>query len=95
MSENENVLFELITGMQEIKLNNCETAKRWEWEKVQARLYKISVKGLALGQYQQVGFVFFNQLKNILISYISAREVMTGNMTLGMMLSVSYMHQGR
>ncbi len=90
MSENENVLFELITGMQEIKLNNCETAKRWEWEKVQARLYKISVKGLALGQYQQVGFVFFNQLKNILISYISAREVMTGNMTLGMMLSVSY-----
>lgn len=90
MSENENVLFELITGMQEIKLNNCETAKRWEWEKVQARLYKISVKGLALGQYQQVGFVFFNQLKNILISYISALEVMSGNMTLGMMLSVSY-----
>lgn len=90
MSDNENVLFELITGMQEIKLNNCETPKRWEWEKVQARLYKISVQGLALGQYQQVGSVFFNQLKNILISYISAREVMSGNMSLGMMLSVSY-----
>lgn len=90
MSDNENVLFELITGMQEIKLNNCETPKRWEWEKVQARLYKISVEGLALGQYQQVGSVFFNQLKNILISYISAREVMSGNMSLGMMLSVSY-----
>ncbi|MCW3465569.1 peptidase domain-containing ABC transporter [Chitinophaga nivalis] len=90
MSDNENVLFELITGMQEIKLNNCETTKRWEWEQVQARLYKISVKGLALGQYQQVGSVFFNQLKNILVSFISAREVMNGNMTLGMMLSVSY-----
>lgn len=51
MSDNQNVLYELITGMQEIKLNNAETLKRWEWEKVQARLYKISVKGLALGQY--------------------------------------------
>jgi ATP-binding cassette subfamily B protein len=90
MSDNENVLLEVITGMQEIKLNNCETTKRWEWENVQAKLYRISVKGLALGQYQQVGAVFFNQLKNILISYISAREVMSGNMTLGMMLSVSY-----
>lgn len=90
MSDNENVLFELITGMQEIKLNNCETAKRWEWEQVQAKLYKISVKGLALGQYQQVGSVFFHQLKNILISYISAREVMSGDLTLGMMLSISY-----
>ena len=90
MSENENILFELITGMQEIKLNNCETARRWEWEHVQAGLYKISVKSLALGQYQQLGSVFFNQLKNILISFITAREVMNGHLTLGMMLSVSY-----
>ncbi len=90
MSDNQNNIYELITGMQEIKLNNCETLKRWEWERVQAKLYKISVKGLALGQYQQVGTVFFNQLKNILISYISAKEVMYGHMTLGMMLSVSY-----
>ncbi|ASZ14325.1 peptidase domain-containing ABC transporter [Chitinophaga pendula] len=90
MSDNENVLFELITGMQEIKLNNCETARRWEWEQVQARLFRISVKGLAVGQYQQAGSVFFHQLKNILISFLSAREVLQGNMTLGMMLSVSY-----
>ena len=90
MSDNENVLFELITGMQEIKLNNCETIKRWDWEKVQARLYKINVRGLALGQYQQLGFGVFTQLKNILISYITAKEVMNGHMTLGMMLSVSY-----
>jgi ATP-binding cassette, subfamily B, bacterial len=90
MSDNQNVVYELITGMQEIKLNNAETLKRWEWEKVQAGLYKIGVRGLALGQYQQVGSVFFTQLKNILVSYITAREVMAGNMTLGMMLSVSY-----
>ena len=90
MSDNENILFELITGMQEIKLNNCETIKRWDWEKVQARLYKINIRSLALGQYQQLGFGVLTQLKNILITYITAREVMTGNMTLGMMLSVSY-----
>ncbi|WP_143310577.1 peptidase domain-containing ABC transporter [Chitinophaga vietnamensis] len=90
MSENENVLFEMITGMQEIKLNNCETARRWEWEHVQAGLYRINVKGLALGQYQQLGAVFFHQLKNILISFITATEVMNGHLTLGMMLSVSY-----
>lgn len=90
MSENQNMLFEMITGMQEIKLNNCETPKRWEWERIQAKLYKISIKGLSLGQYQQVGAGFFNQLKNILISFLSATAVMNGDMTLGMMLSVSY-----
>lgn len=90
MSENENVLFEMITGMQEIKLNNCETSRRWEWEGVQAGLFHINVQNLALGQYQQVGSVFFHQLKNILISFITAREVMNGHLTLGMMLSVSY-----
>jgi ABC-type bacteriocin/lantibiotic exporters, contain an N-terminal double-glycine peptidase domain len=90
MTENQNTLFEMIVGMQEIKLNNCETPKRWEWERIQAKLYKISIKGLALGQYQQVGSSFFNQLKNILISFVSATAVMKGEMTLGMMLAVSY-----
>lgn len=89
-STNENVMYELITGMQEIKLNNCETIKRWSWERVQAKLFTLSIKGLALGQTQGLGSSFFNQLKNILISYISAREVISGNMTLGMMMSVSY-----
>lgn len=90
MSDNENALVELISGMQEIKLNNCETIKRWKWERIQAKLFKLNIKSLALGQYQQVGTAFFNQLKNILISYISAREVMSGNITLGMMMSISY-----
>ena len=89
-SDNENVLFEMITGMQEIKLNNCETPKRWGWERVQAKLFKLNIQSLALGQYQQIGSQIFNQLKNIFISYISAREVMYANMTLGMMMSVSY-----
>lgn len=90
MGDNQNVMFEMITAMQEIKLNNCETQKRWGWEKVQAKLFHLNIKSLVLGQYQQVGSVFLNQTKNILISYISAREVIAGNMTLGMMMSVSY-----
>ena len=83
-------LFQLITGMQEIKLNNCETEKRWQWERIQVKLFKISIKGLALGQYQQLGSVFFNQTTNILISFLAAKNVVEGNMTLGMMMSLTY-----
>ncbi len=89
-SENQNVMYELITGMQEIKLNNCETEKRKDWEKAQANIYKVSIQGMALGQYQEMGSFIFTQLKNIFISYITAKEVITGNMSLGMMMSVSY-----
>lgn len=83
-------LFQLITGMQEIKLNNCETQMRWKWEKIQVKLFKIGIKGLALQQYQQLGAVFFNQTTNILISFIAARAVVQGDITLGMMMSVTY-----
>lgn len=83
-------LFQLITGMQEIKLNNCETEKRWQWERIQVKLFKISIKGLALEQYQQLGSVFFNQTTNILISFLAARAVVAGEMTLGMMVSLTY-----
>lgn len=83
-------LFQMITGMQDIKLNNCETEKRWEWERIQVKLFKISIKGLALGQYQQLGSVFFNQTTNILISFTAARAVVSGEMTLGMMMSLTY-----
>ena len=90
LKENQENIFELIIGMQEIKLNNSESSKRWEWEKNQARLFKINVKSLALDQYQKTGFLFLNQFKNIVISFLAAREVIQGNMTLGMLLSVSY-----
>jgi ATP-binding cassette subfamily B protein len=83
-------LFQLITGMQEIKLNNCETEKRWQWERIQVKLFKISIKGLALEQYQQLGSVFFNQTTNIVISFIASRAVVAGDMTLGMMMSLTY-----
>ncbi len=87
---NQSNVYQLITGMQEIKLNNCEKQKRWEWERIQAQLFRVSVKGLMLNQNQQAGSVFINQVKNILISFIAAKAVIEGNMTLGMMMAVQY-----
>jgi ATP-binding cassette subfamily B protein len=89
-ASNQSNLFQLVTGMQEIKLNNCEKQKRWQWERIQVKLFKISIKGLALGQYQQSGSVFFSQTTGIFISFIAAKSVVDGQMTLGMMMSLSY-----
>ena len=89
-SAEQSNLYQLITGMQEIKLNNCERQKRWEWESIQAKLFKVSIKGLALSQYQQSGAFFINEVKNILISFFSAYSVINGDMTLGMMMAVQY-----
>lgn len=88
-AEQSNVI-QLIQGMQEIKLNNCERQKRWEWERIQVKLFRISVKGLAIGQVQEVGSVFFTQTTHILISFIAAKSVVDGVMTLGMMMSLTY-----
>lgn len=87
---NQSSIIQLITGMQEIKLNSCENQKRWEWEHIQAKLFKLSIKGLALGQYQEAGATFINQLKNIFITVLAATSVINGELTLGMMLSVQY-----
>lgn len=86
----QSTMVQLIHGMQEIKLCNCEKQKRWQWERIQVKKYKINIKGMSLGQYQQVGSVFFNQTTNLLITYIAARSVVEGSMTLGMMMSLSY-----
>ncbi|MCD6200847.1 MAG: peptidase domain-containing ABC transporter [Bacteroidales bacterium] len=89
-AENQSVLIQLFSSMQEIKLNNIEKQKRWEWEHVQANLFRIKVKSLALSQYQQAGATFINELKNILITVVAATSVIKGDMTLGMMLAVQY-----
>lgn len=88
--ENQDKLFEMITGMQEIKLYGSETPKRWEWEQLQVKYFKLNIKSLALEQYQQSGFIFFTHLKNIIISFIAAKEVINDNMTLGALLGISY-----
>ncbi|MDE7456941.1 MAG: peptidase domain-containing ABC transporter [Prevotella sp.] len=89
-SANQSNMVQLVNGMQEIKLNACEQQKRWEWEYIQARKYRITVKGLALAQYQQSGGVLINQMKNAIITALVAALVIQGNITLGMMLSIQY-----
>lgn len=89
-SENQSSMIQLISGMQEIKLTGSEKQKRWEWERIQAKLFKLGIDGLSLSQYQEGGAAFINQIKNIFISYISAKAVIDGQMTLGMMMSVQY-----
>ncbi|MCA1745624.1 MAG: peptidase domain-containing ABC transporter [Bacteroidales bacterium] len=90
MSSEQSNLIQMIMGMQEIKLNNCEKQKRWDWERIQARLFRVNVQSLSLNQYQQLGGLFFNETKNIVITILAATAVVHGNMTLGMMLSVQY-----
>ena len=89
-SNNQSTVIQLIQGMQEIKLNNCEKNKRWEWERLQARLFRYQIKNLALEQYQQGGAFFINEGKNIGITFIAAIAVVNGQITLGAMLAIQY-----
>lgn len=89
-AKNQSSIVQLISGMQEIKLNNCEQQKRWEWEHIQARLFKFNVKTLALSQYQQGGATVINEGKNILITFLSAEAVINNHLTLGAMVAVQY-----
>lgn len=89
-SKLQNNMVQFIQGMQEIKLNNMEKTRRWEWERLQAALFRISIRGLKIGQIQSVGSIFFSSITGILISYLAARMVVTGEITLGMMIALSY-----
>lgn len=89
-SKNQSSIVQLVSGMQEIKLNNCEQQKRWEWEHLQARLFKFNVKNLALSQYQQGGSTFINESTNLLITFLSAKAVIDGQLSLGGMIAVQY-----
>jgi ATP-binding cassette subfamily B protein len=90
LSANQEKNFELIFGMQEIKLHNAERKKRWQWEHLQVKLFRINLKSLTLKQVQSGGASVINELKNIFISFLAAKLVLQGDMTLGMMLSVAY-----
>ena len=87
---NNNKTYEFITSMQEIKLQDCEQRRRWEWEDTQADLFGVQMKSLKLQQTQEAGSIFINEVKNIIITVVAAAAVIHGQMTLGMMLAVQY-----
>lgn len=90
LAENQNMLMQMVNGMQEIKLHNAQRLKRWAWERTQAKLFKVNVKYLATNQIQRAGAAFINEGKNIVISVLAAKGVIEGEMTIGMMLAVQY-----
>ncbi len=89
-ARNQNKTYQLITSMQEIKLQDCEQRRRWEWEDTQADLFTVQMKSLKLQQTQEAGSIFINEVKNIIITVLAATAVINGQMTLGAMLAVQY-----
>lgn len=87
---NNNKTYEFITSMQEIKLQDCEQRRRWEWEDTQADLFGVQMKSLKLQQTQEAGSILINEVKNIVITVVAAAAVIHGQLTLGMMLAVQY-----
>ncbi len=91
LSDNQNSLIQLIHGMQDIKLNNCEKQKRWEWENIQARIFRINVQSLTIQERQHAGALFFNEFKDIIVLFLAAKMVLQEQtLTLGGMLAISY-----
>ena len=89
-SENQESIYEIISGVTEMKLNQFEDFKRNEWENIQQKLFKINIRILKLDQFQLSGFEFLNQIKNITVTFLAATFVVKGKMTLGELLAVSY-----
>lgn len=87
---NHNKTYQLITAMQEIKLQDCEKRRRWEWEDTQSDLFQVQLKSLKLQQTQEAGAIFINEIKNILITVLAATSVINGELTIGMMLAIQY-----
>ena len=90
LSDNKDSLIEIIQGMAEIKLQGSQLKRRWKWATIQAKLFRIKMKSLAISQYQDAGALSINQLKDILITFIAAKSVLDGQITLGMMLAIQY-----
>ncbi len=89
-SENQESIYEMLNGVTEMKLNQFEDFKRKEWERIQQKLFKLNIRILKIDQVQLSGFEFLNQLKNILVTFLAANYVVQGSMTLGVLLSISY-----
>ena len=90
MSDNQDAIIEIIKGMPEIKLQGSQTKRRWQWAEIQARLFKTQMKSLSIVQYQDAGALSINKFKDIVITFIAAKSVLDGSLTLGMMLAIQY-----
>lgn len=90
MAQNSNNLIEFIEGMIDIKLYNSQNKKRWAWEQTQIKLLKLNIESLTVEQYQNVGGIFINQIKNLILIYLCATMVINNSITIGTMLSIQF-----
>jgi ATP-binding cassette, subfamily B, bacterial len=90
MAQNQSNLIQMISGMNEIKLHNAERQKRWQWERIQAKLYRVSIGYLALEQWQRAGASFLKEFKNLIITFIAAKAVTEGKLSIGEMVAIEY-----
>jgi ATP-binding cassette subfamily B protein len=90
ISKNQSYWVETIEGMQDIKINNYEKAKRWKWENIQARLYKVNLRSLTVNNIQNLGAQFIDSIKNLLITFFCAKAVISGEITFGVMISTQF-----
>lgn len=89
-AKSQNRTYQFLTNIPEIKLQDCEKRRRWEWEDCQAELFKVQMKSMKLQQTQEAGSIFINEIKNILITVFAATAVINGDITLGAMLAIQY-----
>lgn len=90
LSDNQDSLIEIIQGISEIKLQGSALRRRWKWAGIQAKYFRTQLKSLAIGQYQDAGALGVTQLKDILITFIAAKAVLDGHITLGTMLAIQF-----
>lgn len=89
-ARNQSKTMQMLNGMQEIKLQNCERRRRWEWEDIQADLFQTNIASMKLQQSQEAGSILINEVKNIVITVVAATAVISGGLSLGMMLAIQY-----
>ena len=89
-SRNQSKTMQLLNGMQEIKLQHCERRRCWEWEDIQADLFRTSIESMKIQQTQEAGGILINEIKNIVITIVAATSVISENLSLGMMLAIQY-----
>ena len=89
-SASQGATYQLISGIQEAKLQNNTQEQRWKWEDIRVDLFDANIEQLKLSQKQQIGSTFINESKNIVITIIAASLVINGSITLGMMLAIQY-----
>lgn len=87
---NQNEIMQIADNSTEIKVNNLQQKKRWDWERSRLDIYDLNIKMLNLTQTQNIGTTIIDKLKNVFITFFAAKAVINGDMSLGMMLSAQY-----